>query len=45
MENRMSDQRTSTRGEFVGAILFCLVLPALSVAGLVIDYFRHGQAF
>jgi len=41
MEDRMSDQRTSSRGEFVGAVLFCVVLPLLSVVGLVIDYIRH----
>jgi hypothetical protein len=41
MEDRMSDRRVSSPGEFLGAVLFCVVLPLISMIGLVIDYVRH----
>ena len=37
----MSNRRVSSPGEFLGAVLFCVVLPLISMIGLVIDYVRH----
>ena len=29
------------RGEFIGAILFCIVLPLVTTIGIVVNYVRH----
>ena len=31
----------SPRGEFVGALLFCGVLPLVELIGIVVDYIGH----
>ena len=33
--------RSAIRGEFLGALLFCGVLPLITLIGMTIDYLRH----
>jgi len=38
----MIGERRVSPWEFVGALLFCGILPAIEIAGILIDYLRHG---